>query len=116
MPKKPSQIKWTTAARDDVLPIRRYLQTHVSPAYASKITEEIRRAVLLLKQRPDLGHHVPELAGLGLQHFRQIHADQNRIIYESSGDVLYIHLICHVRMDLAALLARRFNLTPPSPV
>ncbi|WP_348699338.1 hypothetical protein [Duganella fentianensis] len=50
---------------------------------------------------------VDELAALGLPQFRQILAGQNRIIYEQRAQVLYVHLVCHTSMDLAALLARR---------
>jgi len=107
MPTSPWQIKWTDAARDDVLQIRHYLQTHVSAAYAVKVTEEIRREVSRLKQCPDLGHVVDELAAFGLTQYRQILAGQNRIIYEQCAPVLYIHLVCHTSLDLPALLARR---------
>ncbi len=107
MPKNLWQIKWTDAARDDVLQIRHYLQAHYSAAYAARVTEEIRLEVALLKRRPELGHVVDELAALGLPQFRQILAGQNRIIYEQRAQVLYVHLVCHTSMDLAALLARR---------
>lgn len=101
------QIKWTDAARDDLNQIRLYLKQNVSPEYARKVTQEIKEEVNSLKTTPDKGTFVAELENLSMTNHRQLLANQNRIIFERTPDVYYVHIVCHTSMNLQSLLMRR---------
>lgn len=102
------KIIWTDAAKDDLAEIRQYLKVHQTPAYAQKITRAIRDEVDSLKAWPAKGVYVKELEELNLTQYRELLAEQNRIIFECVAvDTFYIHLVCHTSRDLDALLHRR---------
>lgn len=101
------QIKWTDNAKDDLNQIRLYLGQNVSPAYAKKVTQEIRDEVRSLLASPSTGTYVAELENLNLTDYGQLLAHQNRIIVERSAEVFYVHVVCHTSMNLQSLLMRR---------
>lgn len=101
------QIKWTDNAKDDLNQIRRYLRQSVSPAYAKKVTQEIKDEVSSLIASPGKGTYVAELENLNLTDYRQLLAHQNRIIFERTAEVFYVHAVCHTSMNLQSLLMRR---------
>lgn len=101
------KIQWTDYAKDDLNRIRLYLQQNVSPAYAKKITQEIKNEVNSLISSPNKGTYVAELENLHMTDFRQLLAHQNRIIFERTPGTFYIHLVCHTSMNLESLLMRR---------
>lgn len=101
------QIKWTDNAKDDLIQIRLYLQQNVSPAYAKKVTQEIKDEVASLIASPGKGSYVAELENLKLTDYRQLLAHQNRIIFERTPAAYYVHAVCHTSMNLQSLLMRR---------
>lgn len=101
------QIEWTDNAKDDLNQIRLYLKQHVSPEYAKKVTQEIKNEINLLKSAPSKGTFVAELQNLNMTEHRQLLANQNRIIFERTSKIYYIHVICHTSMNLQSLLMRR---------
>jgi plasmid stabilization system protein ParE len=100
-------IKWTDNAKDDLNQIRLHLKQNVSPAYAKKVTQEIKDEVNSLIASPSKGSYVAELENLRLTDYRQLLADQNRIIFERTTEIFYIHAVCHTSMNLQSLLMRR---------
>lgn len=101
------QIKWTDNAKDDLNQIRLYLKQNVSPEYAKKVTQEIKDEVNSLKTSPSKGTFVAELENLNMTDHRQLLANQNRIIFERTTEIYYIHVACHTSMNLQSLLMRR---------
>jgi plasmid stabilization system protein ParE len=101
------QIKWTDKAKDDLNQIRLYLKQNVSPEYAKKVTQEIKEEVNSLKTSPGKGTYVAELEKLNMTDHRQLLAHQNRIIFERTTEICYIHVVCHTSMNLQSLLMRR---------
>ena len=102
------KIIWTESAQDDLLNIRQYLKQSESPDYARKVTQQIRDEVASLTQWRNKGTFVNELEELNLPQYRQLVADQHRIIFErGDSECLFIHIVCHRSRDLAALLRRR---------
>jgi plasmid stabilization system protein ParE len=101
------QIIWTDATRDVLLEIREYLKRSQSPAFVKKVTEQIRDEVGSLKEWPSKGILVQELEELQLDQYRELLAGQHRIIFERASEALYVHIVCHTRRDLEALLRRR---------
>ncbi|NHZ99730.1 type II toxin-antitoxin system RelE/ParE family toxin [Massilia sp. CCM 8734] len=107
MKKSAAKIKWTEPAKDDMVRIRLYLKQNVSAEFARKVTQEIKIAVDSLRNLPGKGTFVPELDDLNMPDFRQMFAGQNRIIFERTKDIFYIHLVCHTSMNLESLLMQR---------
>ena len=101
------QIKWTDNAKDDLHQIRLYLKQNVSPEYARKVTQEIQKEVSSLITSPNNGTYVAELENLNMTDFRQLLAHQNRIIFERTAEIYYVHVVCHTSMNLQSLLMRR---------
>lgn len=101
------QIEWTDNAKDDLNQLRRYLKQNVSPAYAKKVTQEIKDEVSSLIASPNKGTYVAELGNLNMTDYRQLLAHQNRIIFERTAEVFYVHAVCHTSMNLQSLLMRR---------
>lgn len=102
------KIIWTESARDDLLNIRQYLKQSESPDYAGKVTQQIRDEVASLMQWRNKGTFVNELEELNLPRYRQLVAGQHRIIVErGDSERIYVHIVCHMSRDLAALLRRR---------
>lgn len=101
------QIKWTDNAKDDLNQIRLYLMQNVAPADAKKVTQTIKDEVSSLIASPSKGTYVAELKNLKLTDYRQLLADQNRIIFERTAEVCYVHAVCHTSMNLQSLLMRR---------
>jgi hypothetical protein len=50
---------------------------------------------------------VAELENLNMTNHRQLLANQNRIIFERTTEIYYIHVVCHTSMNLQSLLMRR---------
>ena len=102
------KIIWTQYALNDLQDIRQHLKISVTPAFASKMTQEILAQVSSLKEWNNQGTYIPELEDLHLTSHRQLLAGQNRIIIERlQDDIIYIHLIAHTSRDLEALIRRR---------
>jgi len=102
------KILWTESAQDDLLNIRQYLKQSESPGSARQVTQQIRDEVASLVEWRNKGTFVIELEELNLSQYRQLMAGQYRIIFErGAGEQAWVHIVCHTRRDLAALLRRR---------
>lgn len=101
-------IIWTQNALNDLHDIRSYLKQNESPAFVSKVTQDILAEVNSLRQWHNQGTFVPELEDLHLTTHRQLLAGQNRIIIErGQNDTFLVHMIAHTSRDLEALIRRR---------
>jgi plasmid stabilization system protein ParE len=65
---------------------------------------KIKKSILRLERFPYAGHAPSELP---TTYFLEIIAVKNRVIYEVSGDTVYIHIICDSRQDFGTKLARK---------
>ncbi|MES2187438.1 MAG: type II toxin-antitoxin system RelE/ParE family toxin [Pseudomonadota bacterium] len=98
------RVVFLQTAADDLQEIRRYIRSHFSQAVWLDAYARIRKAILNLERFPYAGHVPRELPAT---HFLEIIAVKNRVIYEVTGDTVYIHIICDSRQDFQAKLARR---------
>ena len=98
------KVVFLQSAADDLNEIRRYIRKHFSHAVWLDCYTKIKKAILNLEQFPQAGHAPPELPAT---HFLETIAAKNRVIYEVTGDIVYIHIICDSRQDFKTKLARR---------
>ena len=110
-------IFFLQSAEDDLLELRSYLIKEFNQKAWFSSYQKIKKAIETLTLFPLRGAIVEELVSLGLNEYRQILVDMNRIIYEIkiiSADIqyIYIHLICDVRKDLSSLLKKRLLAEP----
>lgn len=101
------RVVFLPGAEQDLRDIRRYvLKKFGAPAWADTLSR-LRAAVATLKAFPLSGAVPDELAELGSERYRQLISGRNRVIYEPTADIVYIHIVCDVRRDLRGLLGRR---------
>ncbi|MDQ1362234.1 MAG: toxin ParE1/3/4 [Pseudomonadota bacterium] len=86
-------IIWSKPAREDLRLIHQYI-AHDSRRYATLVIQDITDKVNTLLNLPRLGRAVPEI---GEENVREISMYSYRIMYELSGDTLYIHGVIHKR-------------------
>lgn len=101
------RVVFLPGAEQDLQDIRRYvLKKFGAPAWTDTLTR-LRVTVDTLRAFPLSGAVPDELAELGSQRYRQLVSGKNRVIYEPTADVVYIHIVCDQRRDLRGLLSRR---------
>lgn len=88
-------IVWSRPAREDLRHIHQYI-AHDSPRYATRVIQDIVGKVEGLKELPRLGRVVPEI---GEENIRELGMYSYRIMYELTGDTVYIHGVIHRRRD-----------------
>jgi toxin ParE1/3/4 len=86
-------VVWSNPAREDLRLIQQYI-AHDSKHYAKKVIQDILSKVETLIELPRLGRSVPEI---GEENVREIGMYSYRIIYELSGDNIYILGVIHKR-------------------
>ncbi len=95
------------SAEEDLKDIRRYVVKRFGKETWQETLEKIKVSIHSIETFPQGGSIPDELTDLGVQQYRQVISDMNRVIYEIREEVIYIHVVCDVRRDLTALLARR---------
>lgn len=97
----------TAGAASDLASIHRYRLEHEGAASADRLFDQLTSMIDDLARLPQRGSVPRELAGLGIQVFRQIVSAPYRVVYRISGRDVIIHLVADGRRDMAALLERR---------
>ncbi|HEY1607639.1 MAG TPA: type II toxin-antitoxin system RelE/ParE family toxin [Paraburkholderia sp.] len=69
-------------------------------------SSQIQDAIQQIRRFPESGHLPAELDGFLEDGFRQVLSGKNRVIYQTRGDTVFIHLVVDSRRDLPALLQR----------
>ncbi|WP_457418093.1 type II toxin-antitoxin system RelE/ParE family toxin [Roseateles sp. P5_E7] len=101
------RVVFLAGAEEDLKIIRRYVAKKFGVETWLDTKAKLKASLGTLKTFP-LGGAVPEeLADLGLEQYRQLISGMNRIIYEVTTDVIYVHIVCDARRDLRTLLSRR---------
>ena len=75
--------------------------------FTDYVYQNIKDTCFSLEDFPDKGHFPPELERIGITEYREIHFKMYRIIYQVSGDNVFIHCALDGRRDLQELLERR---------
>jgi len=101
------EVRYLASAKKDLFELLEFLAEKESPARARYVLDRIRKLCDELGTMPGRGHVPPELTELGSRKFLELHFKPYRIIYQVSGFVVYVHLICDGRRDMQSLLRRR---------
>ena len=91
----------------DLVELKKYITINFSAAIWQITYKKIKNIVNELKKFPEAGHIPSELASLNLAQYRQVISGKNRIIYEIRGMIIYIHIVCDARQDMATILFKR---------
>jgi plasmid stabilization system protein ParE len=101
------RIVFLAGAEEDLLDLRRYIARSFGNLAWKKSYQKLKETVRTIQALPHAGVVPDELAGLGLQQYRQAISGMNRIIHEVRGEVVYIHIVCDTRRNMRTLLTRR---------
>ena len=94
-------------AENDIFDIYNYVAKYDSVDNANKFFDNLQNTISNLKLQPKRGHFPPELERIDVYEFREIHYKPYRIIYQITGDEVYVHCVLHGRRELQELLQQR---------
>jgi len=94
-------------AEDDIFDIYNYVAKYDSVDNADKFFGNLQNTINSLKLQPKRGSFLPELERIDVYEFREIHYKPYRIIYQITGDEVYVHCVLHGRRELQELLQQR---------
>lgn len=95
------------SAEDDLHEIRRYVVSRFGQSTWAQTYSGLKQTIRRLADYPLTGSLVDELRELTMPQFRQALSGSNRVIYQVTDEVIYVHVVCDSRMDLTTLLHRR---------
>ncbi len=104
------KVIFLTDTEHDLKNIHAYIESEFSETLAKKVYTEIRDAILLLEDNPNLGHTIPQLSKLGMTDYRyMVIGKRNKVVYQIDVGKkhIYIYLICNARQDFEAAFAKR---------
>ena len=101
------QVYLTQEAEKDLLEIQAFVAPHDSPAKADGLLSRLESTCAELMRLPNRGHVPPELKRIGVETYRELHFKPYRVIYEITGQQVFVHAILDGRRDLQSLLERR---------
>ena len=101
------EVLLTANAEQDLEGIHDFICRSDGKAHAERVLEQLLDLVESLSQFPERGSHPKELLAVGFRECRQVLFKPYRVIYQTSGRGVIIHLICDGRRDMQSLLARR---------
>jgi toxin ParE1/3/4 len=94
-------------ADDDLKALRLYITKNFGKDAWLDTSAKLKKSFEVIKTLPAGGSVPDELVRLGLKEYRQVVSGMNRIVYEVSGQVALVHIICDTRRDMRGLLSRR---------
>ena len=101
------QIHLTGDVEQDILELFDFISNSDSGEKAYYVYKNIKDKCFSLEYFPDKGHFPPELERIGITEYREIHFKLFRIIYQVSGNNVFIYCVLDGRRDLQELLERR---------
>ncbi len=103
----PHHVVFLHQAELDLIELKKYISANFSKKIWQTTYQNIKKVVNELKKLPEAGHIPPELESLNLVQYRQVMSGINRIVYEIRGLMIYIHIVCDSRQDMAEILFKR---------
>ena len=101
------KIKFLKYADDDMADMKKSVVRNFGKDAYLAILKTIKFDLNLLKDFPEMGRVPDEFEEFNLAQYRQIISAKNRIIYQVSDDVIFVHVVCNFRRDLKTLLIQR---------
>jgi toxin ParE1/3/4 len=99
------EVAFTAAAERDLRDIYDY--EHVSLERAERLLDDLETLCAKLVELPERGNVPPELRGLGIIAYREVHPRPYRVIYRVIDDRVIIYAVLDARRDVRTLLERR---------
>lgn len=100
------QVEFARVAQRDLQSILEFIAT-ADPVAAVRVLEQIESRTASLKQLPERGRVVPELAVFGLQTYRELVVAPWRIIYRISGRLVVVLAVLDGRRNIEDILLDR---------
>ena len=94
-------------AEQDLIGIYTYVAANDSGEKAEYVLDRLQTLCLSLDKLATRVHIPPELERIGVTTYRQVHFKPYRVIYQNSGQDVYIHCVLDGRRDMQSLLERR---------
>jgi toxin ParE1/3/4 len=94
-------------AERDIEDIYRYIASSDSVGNAERVLSGLEGACERLANLPERGNIPKELAGLGINDYREAHYKPYRIIYRIMGRDVVVYCVVDGRRDMQSFLARR---------
>ena len=108
-------VRWTPSATLDLVGIVRYLKRH-SPQAAQQFLTTARTKAKALTDFPHRGRVVPELARIGITHWREVVFAPHRLVYTVEDDRIEVDALVDSRRDVEDILLERLvQRSRPSP-
>ena len=104
-------VNLTQEAEEDLLEIYKFVAVQDSFGNAESLFDNLFKKCVSLKDYPNRGHIPPELAGVS-NTYMEIHFKPYRIIYEISGNNVFIHCVLDGRREMKKLLEERLFRSP----
>lgn len=104
------RVKLLNDAQSEIKYLYAYLESKFGEDTAKEKYGQIKSTIALLKTSPSLGTPIPELAGLGYDHYIQLLiGNLNKIVYEinDTDKRIYVHIFCSTRQDFETVLRLR---------
>ena len=101
------RVEILAGARGDLKQSRGYIRRKFGQEAVGKFLATMRSELQALANDDKTGAIPDELANLGRSDIRQKLVGQNRVIYQTTQDTIFVHIICHSRRDLTTLLQQR---------
>lgn len=102
----PYAVNLSQDAEEDILEIYKYVAVNDSVTNADSLFNNLFKKCLSLKDLPNRGHVPPELSGVS-DIYLEIHYKPYRIVYEISGNNVFIHCVLDGRREMKQLLEAR---------
>ena len=99
-------VEFTAVAQDDLQAIAEFIAGD-NPDAALRVVEQIAARCTTLKQMPERGRVVPELAAVGLHTYRELVLSPWRILYRISGLTVFVLAVLDGRRNLEDILLER---------
>jgi toxin ParE1/3/4 len=103
---KKHKVLWTLAAKQDLESIVDFFARD-NPNAARSILQILRKRAATLKNFPERGRIVPELADLGLRLYRELLITPLRMVYRISITTVYVMMVIDGRRNAEDLLLER---------
>ena len=94
-------------AEADLLEIYRYVALNDSLEKADQLIDKLEQVIKALYRLPARGHVPPELAGIGVSDYREVHFKPYRVIYRVQETRVFVYCVLDGRRNLQALLQAR---------
>lgn len=94
-------------AEEDIFEIYNYLARYDSTGKADTLFVNLQNTINSLEQQPHRGLVPPELERVNVYDFLEIHYKPYRIVYQISGEDVFVHGVLDGRRDLQEILQQR---------